>query len=421
MNMVPINATRHSNTLSAHFFGLMWFVNLCSPYINIALNRPDVPSLLYASVMGGMVICLMGHRRGIVLRISRLGLVGGVYLLYTVFYALAFGTRQESWGFLVQGGSVLLAMVVFGHPREYRIIFTWLTIGMAGFGAFLIWQSITGYKPPWLMVRNFLHDVGGYIRGGEGFGEKNYSAALLTAGFVFAWTMAVYKQMPRWCAYTALVGCSVGVLFTFSRGAFVAFGVILICYALTSSRRFAKLLLVGGGLVPVAMYFMGDALQLAIGRFSLSSTQDVMQASSRLDQVAGAMDMLASSGSLLELFFGRGPFVYVNTIIIHNIPLGILVEQGVLGLLLWIWMMFVTGQRCLAFLRNGFPYPLMAFAGFLVAGMLIRIEVERNFWLLLLFVHGFSYLLPQSSKSQPYTMRSRSHTCGYQSNAAYHA
>jgi hypothetical protein len=92
--------------------------------------------------------------------------------------------------------------------------------------------------------------------------------------------------------------------------------------------------------------------------------------------------------SVIELLFGRGPFVYVNEIIIHNIPLALLVEQGVVGLILWMWMIAMITRSCLISFRRGIPYPLMALVGFLVAGMLIRIELERMFWLMLIFLYA---------------------------------
>lgn len=374
----------------------MWLVNLCSPYLNVALNRPDTPSLIYVIIMVSMVLSLLIYQHRIQIHLPRAAWVSALYLAYTTLSAMAWGVRQESWGFLVQGGSVVLALMIYRSPREYRIILSWITLGMAGFGAFLVWQSVTGYIPPWLATRSFLHQIGDFIRAGEGFGEKNYSAALLVLGLVIAWAMAAYEQIPRRAAQAALAACALGILFTFSRGAFIALAIVLGCYGLPSIRRFGKLALIGIVFVPVALYSFGDIFDLLLGRFSVTNHQDLIQASSRWDQVLGALGMFLDA-SLMELVFGRGPFVYINQIIIHNIPLGILTEQGVFGLALWVLLIWAITRSSLKAFRIGNPYPLMAVAGFLTAGMFIRVEVERIFWIMLFFVHTSPKLVNLSS------------------------
>ena len=349
--------------------------------------------------MGGVVLSLLLARNLFKIRISIFGLSGGLYLAYTILYTVYFDAWNDSSSSIVQGGTLIFAMLVYRNPREYRIILTWITYGMAGFGFFLTWQSITDYKPPWFIKDYFLHDIGSYIRAGEGFGEKNYSAALLVLGFVIAWSMAAYNQMHRGFARAAMVGCALGILFTFSRGAFVALTMVLICYALSSSVRFGRLFIFFSFLAPFLIFFMGNILELAIGRFSISSAQDVMQATSRLDQIVGGLNILANNSSFFEILFGNGPFVLINTMIIHNIPIGILVEQGLFGLLIWICLILMIGRKCFFLMRNDNPYPLMALVGFLVAGTFIRIEVDRNFWLFLLFAQALPYLLVQKQTS----------------------
>jgi hypothetical protein len=393
--------------LSAHFFGLMWLVNLCSPYLNLLLNRPDIPTLIYAFIMGVTLFLLLVRKDGIVFRLSRFALAGGLYLLYTALIAIIWGTRQEGWGFLIQGGSIILALLIYQRPQEYRIILSWIVFGMAGYGAFLVWQSITGYLPPWRVETYFLHQVGDYARAGEGFGEKNYSGALLVIGVIIIWSMATFKQWSRLSFYAIFLASFSGIIFTFSRGAFVALGVAVACYALTSARRFKRLTRAILILTPVAFYFLENILDIIFSRFS--SIRDDAQATSRWDQFTGGLDIFWNSSSLVEVFFGHGPFVLVDGMIIHNTLMGILVEQGLIGLALWVGFMAIVVRACLISFRCQNPYPLMALAAFLVSALFIRIEVERNFWIMLLFVHSIP-LLFSISFSYKTTQRSTSST-----------
>ncbi len=380
-----ITSAQFSRPLSAHLFGLLWFINLCSPYLNVALNRPDTPSLIYVIIIASMLLSLFAYQSSIKVYFPQAVLASGIYLAYTALSAMTWGVRQESWGFLVQGGSVALALMIFRSAREYRIILSWITFGMTGFGAFLVWQSVTGYKPPWIPTINFLHEIGAFIRAGEGFGEKNYSASLLVLGLTIAWAMAAYEQIPRRVAQAALLACTLGILFTFSRGAFIALAIVLACYGFTSIQNLRKLALAGMATIAVTPFFLGDIFNLFLGRFSVADEQDFIQAYSRWEQILGSLDILSKS-SIEELIFGRGPFVYINEIIIHNTPLGILTEQGALGLALWLTLILVITHSSLKEFRRGNPYPLMAVSGFLTASMLIRIEVERIFWIMLFFL-----------------------------------
>ena len=380
--------------MSAHFFGLMWFTNLCSPYINILLNRSDVPNLVYAAIMSVVVLSFLRRKESIAFHFPNFALAGGLYLIYTAFLSLALGTRQESWGFAIQGGSVIFAMLVYRYPREVRIILSWIASGMAGYGAFLVWQSVTGYVPPWLKVNHFMHEIGSYIRAGEGFGEKNYAGALMVLGTTIVWAMAFYRQIPRLLVRAFLLFCFLGILYTFSRGALVAFSMVLVTYVLTSTRRIGKITLMGVVSLPLIFYFVGELLELNFGRFTIIGSD--IQATSRLYQFIGGWHLLLDS-SVAEAIFGHGPFVTVDYLCIHNTPMGLLVEQGLVGFILWLWIMATIAHSCLKELRRRDPYPLMALAGFLTAALFIRIEVERNFWLLLLVV----YAVPILSKGIP--------------------
>jgi hypothetical protein len=202
--------------------------------------------------------------------------------------------------------------------------------------------------------------------------------------------MGVYRQIPRWSANIFMLGCLIGLFYTFSRGAFVALGIVLIFYALTSIRRLGWLVLAGIILTPIMIYFVGGALELVFYRFSIAGHD--IQATSRWDQFIGGWDMFLS-GSLVEILYGHGPFVLVNEIIIHNTPMGLLVEQGLIGLTLWVWLIASVARPSIEYYRCMNPYPMMALLGFLAAALLIRIEVERNFWLVLLLVHSIQILL----------------------------
>ena len=375
----------------AHSLGLLWFVNLASPILNIAMGRPDVPSYIYLSIVACAVLSHLAGRSLFQVYYSPLILGSVAYLLYSTVLAAILGTRSGELSFLFQGASAVFATMVLRSTNDWRIMSLWIAWGAVFLAVFLTWQSQTGYLPPWFEPSYFLHDVGGFIRAGEGFGEKNYSAAIVLIGLLYCWMITAYQLVRANVGKILIACCAAGIFFTFSRGAFVALLMVLFYFSLSSKRHVAKAVKVAFVLLPVIFFFMGSTLELFLSRFSLSNLQDLSQAMSRVEQLKGGAQLLLNA-SVAEILFGYGPFVKINTIVIHNIPMAMLVEQGLLGLGVWLGMIsliFICAQKEK---RRGNIFPMLAFLAFLTTGMFIRIEVERVFWLLLMFVQASSNL-----------------------------
>jgi O-antigen ligase len=381
---------------SAHAMGILWFVNICSPYLNLVLNRPTVPDFIYAGI-GLTALLLLVWAGEIRLRGSPVLWVCGTYLAYVFASNMLRGTHYGSFGYVVQGISVLTVVATFRKEAPYRVLFQWIIAGMAGLGLFLVWQSITNYVP-WWAIADPIQYAGGFSRAGYGFGEKNYVSALLVLGTVFCFASVANIWIYQRVAVIVIMLCISGIYFTFSRGAIISLSVALLCYALTSVRRFGRSLLAVLIALPVITVSLASFLDLILNRFAIMGRDP--QALSRVDQVSeGLRAFLQHANALDVVLFGLGPdvrFGYYATVI-HNTPIGILVEQGLIGITMWFAIIGFLAVLCTNLMRHRNIYPMMALAAFLITSLLIRIEIDRMFWLLILFIDS-STLAPSGSK-----------------------
>ncbi|HYE89776.1 MAG TPA: O-antigen ligase family protein [Terriglobales bacterium] len=195
------------------------------------------------------------------------------------------------------------------------------------------------------------------------------------------------RARPRWMALSWLVGV-VGLAVTYVRGAWVGFGVGVL--TLAGSLRHGRRLLIGGVVVMALALLLlpgvrGRARSIVDPADPTSSERLLMWRSG----VAMARDHLITGvgpGQSKRVYpdYAAPQVIHKHRGHLHNTPLQILVERGVLGLAAWLAVFAAFFVRVVPLARRlvaaGDPrHPLVtgavaATAGFLVAGL-----TEYNF------------------------------------------
>jgi O-antigen ligase len=211
---------------------------------------------------------------------------------------------------------------------------------------------------------------GGYVTGdrAEGtFVDPNYYASLLLLGVLPAVALLLGDPRQRIWLAVPVVATLAGITFSLSRGAIVgvAFGTLVILLAAGRGRGLA----LGVGLVLAATTMLN--VNPLLGSDELSSVNERL---STLNKSLVAVDQRPRIWEAAIDVAGDNPLVGVGTKQfetealrrgitergapvenVHNIPLGVLAEQGVIGLaafLVFLGQLFARGLRALR-LQNG--------------------------------------------------------------------
>jgi O-antigen ligase len=257
-------------------------------------------------------------------------------------------------------------------------------------------------------------------------GDPNYFAQLLVVAVPLALVLAVTATAPwkRWVAIASTVLIVAGIVLTYSRGAVVALAFIVIGLVVFRQIK-ARHLLVGvvGLAVVIAAVPSYRARVASLGSVQGANAQAGSQAASPDESVrARATEMRAAllaieSHPVLGLGPGGFPLHYQEYALqvggevharvkfgpdkgteperqAHDVYLSVATDNGGVGLLVFLAIIFVTmrsllrvrrrasddGDAMTASLATGYA---LAIVGFLTAGIFLSLAYERYFWLLL--------------------------------------
>ncbi len=222
------------------------------------------------------------------------------------------------------------------------------------------------------------------------FDDPNYFAGFLTACAVAAAGLLAHSK--RWIdvlVYAAGVGiCSLGVVLTFSRTAWLGLALGFVLVAFTAPRR-VRFVLVSAGVAGVLLLV---ALQPATVIDRVASSFDFQgdeSISTRIYMAGSMLDMIEDNpvwGTGLAAFDREYPYyrnAYASRTILrpHQIPLGLWSEAGIAGLIAQLGMLIAVGFTLFADRRKR---PFSAYESVALAGI-VCMSVQSLFQYYLYF------------------------------------
>jgi O-antigen ligase len=216
------------------------------------------------------------------------------------------------------------------------------------------------------------------------------------------------RAMPRWAPVPWLVAL-IGFALTYVRGAWIGFAAGVV--ALVASRRRHRLALLAGLAVLALVLLLlpgvrGRARSIADTADPTSSERVHMWRSG----LAIARDHLVTGvgpGQVKWIYsqYAAPEVAHKQRTHVHNTPLQILVERGVLGLAAWLWLFVAFLVRAVRVMR-GAREPrdhalatgaLAAIAGFLVAGLFEHNFGDTEVLLVALFVAAIVFVIEREA------------------------
>jgi O-antigen ligase len=251
-------------------------------------------------------------------------------------------------------------------------------------------------------------------------GDPNYYAQILLSavplGIVLS--MRAASALPRLIAAAAAALCCVGIALTFSRGAAVGLGLVLVVMVALRMVRPRHVLAVAAAVVVVILIVPGytdrvGSLSGVKGATAETGTQDADQSAQSRSTEMLAAALAFADHPVLGVGPGGFPIVYqtyaqqIGTAIhqtteqgaqrgeearreAHNMFLSVAAELGLLGLIAFCGVLWVTfrsllrarppGRKGATDLTTAMLLSLVAYIG---TGLFLTLAFERYFWLLL--------------------------------------
>ena len=428
-------------------------------YSNVAVNAVKlhgVPYVVGTSVPLLLILPLVYH---VLVRHRRL-VVGPALPLLGVLLVVEIGSTMTSSSPAASLGSVVvfavegvgLYLLLTHVVRTFELLRTavWVLLLLGAFlGALSLYQQVTGSFDNdfggFAQVSEAAFDTGRQVEGQEivqkrlagPIGEQNRYAQIMLVLVPLA-LFRIWGERRRglrllagFCA--ALI--SVGVALTFSRGAGVAFAVVLVVMTIMRTIRVHQLVLVALGLLLLLSAIPSYQSRLAslgslvhVGAQTETGAKADSSANSRAVE-AGAAALVVLDHPLLGVGPGRFKTHYpeyaaqiglqgakTNNRQAHNLYLGVAADIGLLGLGALLGIFFVT-LRELARVRRRFARErpelagmatgfLLAIVAYMTTGLFLHLAFERYLWLLLALA-GVTCALGRSEAASPTLLPAR--------------
>ncbi len=344
-----------------------------------------------------------------------------VQILGTLFARDIEGTAGNLVTFILEGiGLYLLVINVVRTPSALRnAVWTLLIVG-AFLGGLSVYQAMTGtYGNDYLgfAQTDATNDLGVAVSGlhrlAGPIGEKNRYAQimlmLVPLALFQAWSER--RKVLKLLAYGITILTSAAVILTFSRGAAVGFALVVVIMVvlryIKPVQLFLVLLLAAGLLVAVPSYAERLTSLQAITDAITGNTAGTVTDNSILSRATENIAALNVFADHPLIGVGPGEFStyyrqYADQIGLlskaadreaHNLYLGTAAETGILGLICFLMVLFVTlwelarARRRWIGRRNDLANMATAFSlsvvTYMTTGIFLHLSYERYFWLVM--------------------------------------
>ncbi len=393
----------------------------------VAVNRFGVPVFVGAVVPMILVVPLgyelLIRRRTVIITPAFPWICGFflVQILGTLFARDLEGTAGNLVTFILEGiGLYLLVINVVRTPSALRnAVWTLLIVG-AFLGGLSVYQAVTGtYGNDYFgfAQTDATNDLGVAVSGlhrlAGPIGEKNRYAQimlmLVPLALFQAWSER--RRILRVAAFGITILTSAAVILTFSRGAAVGFALVIVIMVvlryIKPIQLFLVLLLAVGLLVAVPSYAERLTSLQAITDALTGNTSGTVTDNSILSRATENIAALNVFADHPLIGVGPGEFStyyrqYADQVGLlskaadreaHNLYLGTAAETGILGLVCFLMVLFVTlwelarARRRWIGRRNDLANMATAFSlsvvTYMTTGIFLHLSYERYFWLVM--------------------------------------
>lgn len=354
-----------------------------------------------------------------------LGIFGLVGFL-SLFYAADNGRSQIALIAFAKNALLLFAVLLAMRDKNSLRAVIWALLA-AGIwmGTLTVYQQLTGTyaNPYWgfaqAEVKNIIGDVSDYRAGGP-LGSTNYYAMILVVLVPLALDRLWHEKQPalRFLALWAFIVCTLSILFTFSRGGFLALVVVLAIMIVRESIKPRKILLSLALLFIVWQFIPNNYTERISTSLDLlpgvgADARNEVSFRGRTSEVLVAWQIFADH-PILGVGLNNYKYYYQQYAkplgwdnrreerSAHNLYLETAAETGLIGLAAFLAVVGVAFWRAYQsqkmFMRAGHydeaavTFALMvALVGYLVASQFLHGAYPRFFWLLI----GILLALPQ--------------------------
>jgi O-antigen ligase len=291
--------------------------------------------------------------------------LGVLFLAYLIITSIA-----VSWGEIRSLIRIFVISVFLQNLAGLAAYFGAITIGLN--------TPLTSYEGRRLC--GFLVDANAY-------GGLLVTALALMEG-------ASHSGAPLFRGFTRLVfrvTLGMGVLFTFSRTAWISLAILLAALCVFRFRSAIRLLIGAGLAMSVLVIALGD-------RFAPLFREMAYRPEQTHGRLQLVLDGLSEFASHPWLGIGLGTFREIEGTIVHNSAVWFLAEFGIFGLLIFAGLVFWFLRKALFCYRFGPPWAKPLALGLLVAhialialSMGIEAFYQRHWWLVMaLIASGYS-------------------------------
>jgi O-antigen ligase len=317
--------------------------------------------------------------------------------------------------------------------RDFRFAI-WTLIALGGVMATLsVFQYLTGsFDQSFLGLAqarymNIAFDYNDFRITGP-FGDPNFFAQALVPMFALALERAWHESrtMPRVAAAIAAPIMALAVVFTFSRGALLALGVVCIAAVFTLRPSLRVLSLAGVALVLLLFLLPSDYITRATALFESDQTADLSTDPSVNQRTSILMSglLMFADYPVAGIGVGNFPHRYLEyaeqvgieqtrtTIEAHSFYVEIAAETGVIGLAVWGLVGFIcfetiraarrrlgaAGETDLRAMVTGYAIGLI---GFFTAALFLHLAYARYMWILLAIVFALPKVVDSVVNRRP--------------------
>jgi putative inorganic carbon (hco3(-)) transporter len=352
------------------------------------------------------------------------GLVVTLSLIYATDFKVAYTVVTD----FVKNGiiAVFLAIMIQRGVTFKRVLWVLLLAGIF-VSTISVYQYLTKQftNPFWGFGQadylNIVTGVDDYRIAGP-IGDPNYYAQIIVIliPIAFEFLLTEKKWFARIIAFLALLVCSLTIIFTFSRGGFFAFAVVIACLILYHKLHPIYIILTLLFLILI-FFFLPNNYTSRLGTITdvLSGQMDVRDEASlsgRLSEFIAAGQMFADH-PIFGVGVGNYPAYYDQYAVIigldinsgphqpHNLFLEIAAETGILGLTVFLGILYYMYQTIIdswkklrKLQETIYSRLVVAFGisliGYFSAAIFIHGAYPRYIWLLV----GIAFSLPQVTK-----------------------
>ena len=362
--------------------------------------------------------------------LTLVGAYGLVMALSTLYAGDQERTLDALDEFIRNALVIIIFAVLLQRLRQFRHI-VWAMLAAGVFlGTLSVIQQVTGtfdniYGGFALgSVQHIIGDLNEHRIAGP-IGDPNFYAQILVALVPFAlerlWNSRSW--LLRVAAFWALVACGLAIVFTFSRGAFIAVAVVI---AIMFVRRPPRLPLMIAAIVGVVLLvrFVPDqyierlqTIPDAVLNFDSGTTSEV-SFRGRISEMTVALNMFADN-PILGVGVNNYPAQYLDYSRSlgldsrreqrppHNLFLEIAAESGILGLIVFgsvcviIFQRLIGAENLLSAAGKRDDASLLwalrlSLIGYFICGIFLHAAFPRYMWLLL----GLAMVMPQVAQNE---------------------